>query len=61
MNTDRLLNRLEKLQFDRGFSSRILGRKIGVGKSTINYWFSGEASISPRSVVKVNRFLNRVK
>ncbi|MEE9215431.1 MAG: helix-turn-helix transcriptional regulator [Thermodesulfobacteriota bacterium] len=61
MNTGTLVTRLERLQLNRGFSSRVLGRKIGVGKSTINDWFSGESTISPRSAVKVNRFLKRLK
>ena len=61
MNVINLVTRLERLQTNRGFSSRVLGRKIGVGKSTINDWFSGISNISPRNAMKVTRFLKRLK
>lgn len=61
MSADKIVGRLNRLAFSRGLSSRTLGHRIGVGKSTVNRWFNFEATPSTGGLKKITRFLKRTR
>lgn len=61
MSAEKLVDRLSRLAVRKGLSNRTLGRRIGVGKSTINRWFNFEDIPSEGSSKKLTRFFKRVK